>query len=63
MMPIFAYFPFILMFALYGFILWLFYRMVAAVEKISVGIEEIADLVRRNPARPDVPPLTPGGPQ
>jgi hypothetical protein len=53
----------ILMFALYGFILWLFYRMVVSVEKISERMTEIADLLQRNLARPDQPPLPPAASQ
>lgn len=48
--------PAVLMFALYGFILWLFYRMVVSVEKISEGMTEITDLLRRSPVRPEQPP-------
>jgi len=55
--------PAVLMFALYGFILWLFYRMVIAVEKIGERMTEITGLLQRNPARPDQPPLPPAASQ
>jgi hypothetical protein len=56
MMPnIFMALP-ILMLALYGFILWLFYRMVVSVERITERMTEITDLLRRNLVRPEQPP-------
>lgn len=69
---IFMFIPAVLMFAFYGFILWLFYRMVIAVEKIGDRITEITDLLRsgawwsrpqRNSAGSDQPPLPPAASQ
>jgi hypothetical protein len=69
---IIMFIPAVLTFAFYGFILWLFYRMVIAVEKIGERVTEITDLLRsgawwsrpqRNPASPDQPPLPPAASQ
>lgn len=49
----------LVMFALYGFILWLFYRLVISVEKIGEGMKEITDLLRRSLPHPGEPPLPP----
>jgi hypothetical protein len=48
---------------IYGLILWLFYRLVVSVERISARMTEITDLLRRSPVRPEQPPLPPAASQ